>query len=195
MNIARLARTLWLAAKVTTVVVVVVLLAVAISGYILFTRAPQDAPERVDAIVVLGGEHDGREEYGLALARQGFADTVVMSDPYWAGDPYMRGFCRSPQHGIEVICRAPDPSTTRGEALLARDLAQQRGWTRIIVVSWQFHLPRARYIFAQCFSGSGRSALYRAVPRTYDYSPLRWEFTYLYQYGGFAKAVAEGDCH
>ncbi len=39
-------------------------------GYQLFTRTHDDPLREVDAIVVLGGEHDGREDYGIELARR-----------------------------------------------------------------------------------------------------------------------------
>jgi uncharacterized SAM-binding protein YcdF (DUF218 family) len=96
--------------------------------------------------------------------------------------------------GVEVICRRPDSITTRGEAEMMRQLAQERNWTKIIVVSWRYHLPRARLIFGQCFSDRERSTVMVAVPRRYRYSPLRWEFVYAYQFGGLAKAIALGEC-
>jgi uncharacterized SAM-binding protein YcdF (DUF218 family) len=181
-------------AMLVTVIILVLLLVIGISGLWVFTRAKEDALERVDAIVVLGGEHDGREEYGLSLARQGLAATVVLSNPYRPDDPIMRRFCADRHDGIEVICRSPVPSTTRGEALIARQLATERNWHRIIVVTWRFHLPRARLVFAQCFSPESGSATFRAVPRAYYYSVVRWELTYLYQYTGFVKALTQGRC-
>ncbi|MDQ8027603.1 MAG: hypothetical protein REJ23_02675, partial [Brevundimonas sp.] len=39
-----------------------------IVGYFLFYRSHEDTLRRADAIVVLGGEHDGREQYGIDLA-------------------------------------------------------------------------------------------------------------------------------
>ncbi|MGK2880795.1 MAG: YdcF family protein [Mycobacterium sp.] len=168
-------RHVWRATRWPAGAIAVVLVAVGISGYFLLTRAPQDTLRPVDAIVVLGGEHDGREQYALTLARQGLSKTVVMSNPYGSGSPAMRDFCASPQDGIEVICRVPNPGTTRGEALLARDLATERGWDSIIVLTWQYHLPRTRFIFDQCYSSRPGAVLYTAVPRRYDYSVLRWE--------------------
>jgi hypothetical protein len=34
----------------------------------------------------------------------------------------------------------------------------------------------------------------RAVPRGYQYSLVRWEYTYLYQFGGVAKALFQRSC-
>jgi uncharacterized SAM-binding protein YcdF (DUF218 family) len=175
------------------VVLVIFVVDMTISGYLLFTKASADTLQRSDAIIVLGGEHDGREDYALSLAREGWASTVVISDPYGPDDPVMQRVCHDTGN-IEVICRRPEPLTTRGEAIFTRQLADARSWTRVIVVSWRYHLPRAELIFRQCFSDQPGSAVMTAVPRRYQYSPLEWEFVYAYQFGGLAKAIALGEC-
>ena len=181
------------AVEAIVAVMVIFVVDMTISGYVLFTNAGVEPLQRADAIIVLGGEHDGREDYGLRLARDGWASTVVMSDPYGPNDPIMRRVCRD-TGAIEVICRRPEPLTTRGEAIFTRQLADARGWNKIIVVSWRYHLPRARLIFRQCFSDQPGSAVMSAVPRRYQYSPLEWGFVYAYQFGGLAKAIALGEC-
>ncbi|WP_188547817.1 YdcF family protein [Rhodococcoides trifolii] len=158
-------------------------------GYVLFTRASIDPIAKADAIIVLGGEHDGREAYGIALAEQGVADTVVLSDPYGPHDKTFQKWCASSSEKVTVFCEKPVPSTTRGEAIFTQELARQHGWKHVVVISWQYHLPRARYIFGQCFDGT---VTMRAVPRTYDFSLAEWEFTYLYQLAGFVKAAVQG---
>ena len=163
------------------------------TGTLFFAHARPDSLAKADAIVVLGGEHDGREAYGLKLAGQGYAPTVLMSDPYGPRDPVMKRYCRR-QADIEVICRPPVPSTTRGEALMTRALAEQRGWRSVIVISWRYHLPRARRIFDVCFGAPDRSVIMRDVPRTYRFSVAQWQYTFLYQYGGFVKAEVQGGC-
>ena len=70
-------------------VLVIVLIDVGIAGILLFTNAKEDRLQRADAIVVLAGEHDGREEYALRLAREGWAPTVVLSNPYLRTDDVM----------------------------------------------------------------------------------------------------------
>jgi uncharacterized SAM-binding protein YcdF (DUF218 family) len=59
----------------------------------------------------------------------------------------------------------------------------------VIVVSWNFHMVRARYIFGQCFDGS---VTMQPVPRSYDYTLWHWAVEYAYQYGAMIKAVALG---
>jgi uncharacterized SAM-binding protein YcdF (DUF218 family) len=186
-------RRLLVAFEAVVVVVAICLLAMGAGGYVLFTNAKVDEIQRADAIIVLGGEHDGREDYGLSLARDHWAQTVVISNPYWPGDPVMQRVCRS-SSDIEVICLRPSPLTTRGEADMMRQLARERGWAKIIVISWRYHLPRARLIFRQCFSDQPHSTVMLAVPRRYRYSPLDWEFVYAYQFSGLAKAITLGEC-
>ncbi|WP_232374771.1 YdcF family protein [Mycolicibacterium mengxianglii] len=173
-------------------VVLAVLVATAFvaGGYVLFSRSQADPLTEADAIVVLGGDTDGRIDYGLRLAREGYAHTVVISDSYPADDVTVRRACASGTPSITVICFVPDPWTTQGEAMFASRLARERGWSRLIVVSWNWHLVRARFIFHQCFDGE---LTMRPVPRTYDdYGPAQWVSVYAYQYAAFAKAMTLG---
>ncbi|RYH33928.1 MAG: hypothetical protein EON54_20130 [Alcaligenaceae bacterium] len=105
-------------------VILVVTLAIAVSavgvtGYFLYTNSRIDPIEPVDAIIVLGGEHDGREDYAFELARSGVTTNVVLSNPY--SIPYSRvhlkmaTFCETNDPEFTTICVAPHPSTTRGE--------------------------------------------------------------------------------
>jgi uncharacterized SAM-binding protein YcdF (DUF218 family) len=63
--------------------------------------------------------------------------------------------------------------------MMARELAEAQGWNSIIVVSWRYHLPRARRIFEQCFTSPTRSVVMRDVPRDYPFSVARWQYIYL----------------
>jgi uncharacterized SAM-binding protein YcdF (DUF218 family) len=174
-------------------VIIVVLVDVTISGYLLFTNSKVDELEHADAIVVLGGEHDGREEYGIQLAAEGWAPTVVLSNPYLRGDQVMERACQ-PREDVEVICVRPPLLTTRGEAMAVRTMAEERSWEKIIVVSWRYHLPRARLIFRRCYSERRDGIVMRPVPREYRYSLLQWDGVYIYQFAGYAKAALQGDC-
>ncbi|MDT5298947.1 MAG: hypothetical protein QOG79_2189 [Mycobacterium sp.] len=175
-------------------VVVALLLLIGISGYFVFTNASADPLQRADAVVVLGGEHDGREDYGISLARYGWAPTVVLSNPYPASDPVMQRVCTEATGGIEVLCERPSSLTTRGEAEMMHRLATERSWRRIIVVTWKHHIPRARLVFRQCFSPDPSNVVMEAVPRQYEFSAPHWEFVYAYQYFALAKAFVQGDC-
>ncbi|WP_319431079.1 YdcF family protein [Mycobacterium sp. RTGN5] len=171
------------------------------AGFVLFNRPHADPLTKADAIIVLGGENDGRLEYGQSLAEQGYATTVVLSDSYTndEGDPgsnhegdvedYRRA-CASGTATITVICFHPSPYTTRGEAMHLARLAKQNNWTHVIVVSWNYHMVRARYVFHQCFDGS---VTMRPVPRSYDdFTLVHWARVYIYQYTALIKAFVLG---
>lgn len=170
----------------TTAVALVIATVAGVAGYVLFTRPHVDPLTKADAIVVLGGDQDGRIDYGLELARQGYADTLVIADSYPSDYPVIRRACASGTARIEVVCFVPDPWTTLGEAMFASAMARERGWTHLIVVSWNFHMVRARYIFEKCFGGE---LTMHPVPRTYDYSVGYWAYVYAYQYAALAKAA------
>ncbi len=157
------------------------------AGYFLFTRPHGNPLTKADAIIVLsaGDDIDGRIEYGLSLAKQGYADTVVISKTLYRDDADYRRTCASRATPVAVVCFVATPYTTRGEAMFVARLAKQRKWSHVIVVSWNYHILRARYIFHQCYNGT---VTMRAVPRSYDYSVLQWLHLYAYQYGAFVKA-------
>jgi uncharacterized SAM-binding protein YcdF (DUF218 family) len=169
------------------------LVAFTVGGHLLFTRPHSDPLTKADAIVVLGGEDDGRMQYGLELARQGYANTVVISNSYdEPGDPGRKTYlaaCASGTAAITVICFRADPFTTRGEAMYVQRQAAQHHWKHVIVVSWNYHTIRARFIFHQCFDGD---VTMRPVPRAYDFSPITWAKVYAYQFGALAKAAVLG---
>jgi uncharacterized SAM-binding protein YcdF (DUF218 family) len=173
--------------------VVFVMALVGLSGFVVFNHATVDPLQHADVIVVLGGEHDGREDYGLSLARQGWAPTVLLSNPYGPSDPVMRQACSESGGGVEVICMRPNPLTTGGEAAMTQRLANERSWNRFIVISWRYHLPRASLIFARCFPDR-QALVMRQAPQQDAMSILAWEFTYFYQYAGLVKAAVRSDC-
>lgn len=158
------------------------------AGYLMFTRPQGDPLTTADAVVVLGGEDDGRLDYGLSLVRRGYANNLVLSDSYGDNARFRRA-CDSGTSAIIVTCFRPEPYTTRGEAMFVARLAKRNNWSHLIVVSWNFHLVRARYIFDQCFAGT---VTMRPVPRSYDYSVRKWAETYAYQYFALAKAAVLG---
>jgi uncharacterized SAM-binding protein YcdF (DUF218 family) len=174
------------------VICVAIVATLGVTGFVLFNRPHADPLTNADAIIVLGGDNDGRLQYGLSLAEQGYAPTVVLSNSY--GDkpadlPDFERACASGTATFTVICFTPSPYTTRGEAMYLARLAKRHNWTHVIVVSWNFHMVRARYIFDQCFGGS---VTMRPVPRSYDFTPVRWAWEYAHQYTGLLKAFVLG---
>ncbi len=154
----------------------------------VYVTPQRDQPAPADAILVLGGAHDGREELALRLARDGYAPLVLLSDPY-DGSPLVNRICHG-GYSFEVRCFDPSPRTTRGEGRELARLAEERGWRRVIVVTFTPHISRARYILGRCWSGE----LLFADPRP-RLSPARFAWDYLYQSAGYAKAFTELTLH
>ncbi|UGT58318.1 YdcF family protein [Nocardia asteroides] len=159
-------------------------LIVAVALWPVYVRPRTDEPVRADAILVLGGAHDGREELGLQLAAAGYAPRVLISNPY-ERSPLVNRICHG-GYSFEVVCFDPSPRTTLGEG---RELARLGvGWTRVIVVTFTPHISRSRYILGKCWPGE----LLFADPKPH-LSPARWAWDYAYQSAGYVKAWFQ-DC-
>lgn len=123
----------------------------------LFVWPSASVPRRTDAIVVFGARSPERLPDALRLANEGLAPVLVLMSP-----PDDRSICRDVA-SLEVICRIPEPFTTRGEARVVGRLASQRGWESVLLVTSTYHLTRSRLLLERCFEGkvhglaSGRS--------------------------------------
>jgi uncharacterized SAM-binding protein YcdF (DUF218 family) len=137
-------------------------------------------PAQADAIMVLGGGSGSREDRALALYRQGLApDLITSGEP-----PKLPGFhtpfaelsaeyLAAQGAPAQAIFLLPETTSTRDEALAALDLARQRGYHTLIVVTDHFHSRRAYWTFRKAFRGSGiRLIMVAAYP---DWFPMdRW---------------------
>jgi len=160
-------------------VVLGALLLAVVALWPVYVRPRVDSPMPADAILVLGGAHDGREQLGLKLAAEGYAPRVLISNPY-EHSPMVNRICHG-GYSFEVICFDPSPRTTLGEG---RELARLgTDWTRVIVVTFTPHISRARYILGTCWPGE----LLFVDPKP-QLSPARWAWDYTYQSAGFVKA-------
>jgi uncharacterized SAM-binding protein YcdF (DUF218 family) len=97
-----------------------------------------------DAIVVLGGLGSERVDVAIDLHERYDAPLVLSSSARAMGAEAGVG-CPP------AVCILTDPETTAGEARGVAELADERGWDRIAVVTAQFHTARARMLFRQCF--------------------------------------------
>ncbi|MEU4315433.1 YdcF family protein [Nocardia sp. NPDC024068] len=162
------------------VVVAVVVLAL----WPVYVRPQREDPAPADAILVLGGAHDGREALGLRLAREGYAPRVLISNPY-EDSPLINRICHG-GYSFEVICFDPEPRTTRGEARYLAEQARAHDWRRVIVVTFTPHISRARYVLGKCWDG--QLMFVDTRPRL---SVPRWAYDYVYQSAGYVKAMFE----
>lgn len=117
----------------------------------LFVVPESDEPQRTDAIVVLDGStFRARLEAAVALAARFGDSTLLVSTPY--GNPCPNGVMPPSR----LVCFAPDPVTTQGEARVATSLAAKHGWTSMTVVTTADQVWRARLRFSRCFLGELR---------------------------------------
>ena len=172
------------------IVVCVLLIAAVIGGLPVYVRPQIDPLRHADAIFVLGGYGYGRYPFGLRARRQqGWAPTVVVSNPNGPEDPWLTEYCATPHPGLNLHCFIPDPPTTKGEGRELRRLAAKHGWRTVIVVTFRPHISRARFILEQCFDGD---LVMVASPARV--SAPRWAFEYVYQTAGYVRAVLQPSC-
>jgi uncharacterized SAM-binding protein YcdF (DUF218 family) len=148
-------------------VAVPVLAVLAVLSWRWYVRPAVDGPAPADAVVVFGGSGD-RFERAVALVEAGYADVIVLSDPYneERGASRYQWFCRNdgsrpgyPVHDYETICFEPRPQTTRGEARFLADLARERGWERVDLVTSVDQATRARMLVGRCWDGDVASVV------------------------------------
>ncbi len=136
---------------VKKILALVVLLGIALYalGAVLFLMRDDDelgAP--ADAVVVLGGSSE-RIPTALELIADGVAPVLVISEDDIGGER-ARICAEGGIEGAELICFRGEPFSTRGEARHIGELARERGWDRIIVVTSRFHLFRAKRLIERC---------------------------------------------
>jgi len=108
----------------------------------------QGMPPHVDAIVMMSGPGD-RISVALRLARERRAPVLVVSRSENNAGP-----CPTAVPGVKIVCFAPDPGNTRGEAEFATRLAKRYGWRSVVLVTTAEQDTRARLIMRRCYGGS-----------------------------------------
>ncbi|NED99608.1 YdcF family protein [Phytoactinopolyspora halotolerans] len=158
----------------------VALVLVAVVQIRVFLLPPTDESGQADAIVVFGGPGD-RLGYAAELMADGLAPTLVIST-----EDVNR--CPPGAAGAEVLCLTPDPLTTRGEARAFAELARERGWEELLVVSTATQSVRARMRLDRCYAGH---ATYVAMRENF----LKQMYRVVYENGAMVKALfVERDC-
>ena len=139
----------------------------------------EDTLERSDAILVLGDDnfYADRATRASQVYRQGLGAIVVASGRRLR--PYA-GIAELIEHDLiergvpkDKILRVPhDADNTREEAQTLAQVAIQKKWRSVIVVTSNFHTRRARYIFSHVFPKDIRIRITGAPDG--DFDPERW---------------------
>jgi uncharacterized SAM-binding protein YcdF (DUF218 family) len=133
-------------------VVIVIVLAVVIVRYGMADRA-----KPADVIVVLGGGEEGttrRAQHAAALYHQGIAPVVLcVGGTTWTSGLSEAAHCAAVagQLGVpaDAIIIEADSLSTEENAIRSAALMRGRGWSTAVVVSDDYHLLRARWMFAR----------------------------------------------
>jgi uncharacterized SAM-binding protein YcdF (DUF218 family) len=144
---------------------------------LLFVFPATGMPARVDAIVVLGGSGD-RLDLGMRLAQENKTPYLVLSQGLPWIPPHL---CSGRVAEAKVICFNPDPYTTQGEAEGAAKMAEQYGWTSMVLVTTQDQVWRAHLRFQRCYTGE----IYGVAAPVAWY---HWPYAILHQWAGTVKA-------
>lgn len=134
-------------------------------------------PARVDAIVMLAGPGD-RLPVAVRLASEHRAGVLVVS----RGHLGYGGPCPGAIPGVRIICFAPDPSNTRGEAEFVSKLAGRFGWRSLALVTTPEQDTRARLLMHRCYPGS----IYVV---TAAHAWYEWPYEIAYGWGALLKAL------
>ena len=139
----------------------------------------EDTLERSDAIFVLSDDnfYADRATRASQVYRQGLAPIVVASGRRLR--PYA-GIAELIEHDLiergvpkdKILRVAHDADNTREEAITLAQVAKQKKWASIIVVTSNFHTRRARYIFSHLFPKDTKVRITGA--RDGDFDPERW---------------------
>jgi uncharacterized SAM-binding protein YcdF (DUF218 family) len=167
-----------------------VLLLVLLCAVVYFARHPilrfageawiiEDTLERADAIMVLSDDnfYADRATRAAEVYRQGLAPIVVASGRRLR--PYA-GIAELMEHDLiergvpkdKIVRVAHDADNTKDEAQALGQLATQRKWRSVIVVTSNYHTRRARYVFRHVFPAG--VAVRVTGARDGDFDPERW---------------------
>ncbi len=122
-----------------------------------------------DAVVVLSGGALDRLDTAVAVIADGNARYLILTNTDERADNGRKTtdylFSEATRRGIsvpQIDITDLTVSTTADEAAAVRDLMQERGWQRCVVVTDPYHSRRTRFLFHQAFQGTGLEA--RVVP-------------------------------
>jgi uncharacterized SAM-binding protein YcdF (DUF218 family) len=149
--------------------------------------APLPPTGEADVVVVLAGAATERLALGRELVERGEADTLVISSTGLPGNVAGDDLCA--EKDPRTICFRPDPLTTRGEARAIADLARERGWDDVIVVTSTYHVTRAFTNVSQCSKATVTMAASRP-----DLDGAGWAARFVEESAALAAAVARPAC-
>jgi uncharacterized SAM-binding protein YcdF (DUF218 family) len=136
-------------------------------------------------VLVCAGGRGDRIRTALSLMEGGVAPVLVVPHGRNPGWPAAVALLHGP-FPFELLCPTPRPSKTRGEARLFRDLIAERSWTRVVLVTADYHARRALLLVRRCVPPEMAEITVVTVhPRM---GPLRWARAVVHEAGGLVWA-------
>jgi len=169
---------------ISVVFLVVLLLALYFARHPLMRYAAEawiveDPPDRADVIIVLSDDnfYADRVSHAADLYRHGMAPLVVASGRKLR--PYA-GIAELMEHDLvergvpkdRVLRFAHQAENTYEEAIALRQLALERKWRSVIVVTSNYHTRRTRYLFTHIFPA--QTAVKVSGAKDGDFDPENW---------------------
>jgi uncharacterized SAM-binding protein YcdF (DUF218 family) len=155
----------------------------------LFANPPQVAPQRTDAIVVLGGLSRERLPVAQDLQKSLDIPVLVVSTTGLAGNIEGDELCREGQEDPELVCFRPEPLNTRGEADAVAGLVTKYGWKSIMVVTSNYHVMRAGTLMEQCVAAD-----VQMVGSEPDMTAGAWLDRFVVETGGLMDVWMQPEC-
>jgi len=164
-------------------IVLFIYLALVGIGAVLIVADPLDS---VDAVVVLSGDDGDRLALAIEMRESGYVSNLVITDTTRAANRRLAqeaeegGFAKS-----RIFITEAQVDSTRDEALAVRELALEKGWTKLMVVTDPYHSFRARFIFRRELRSAGIKITVRSVvghwfrSSSWFFYPEGWQFVFL----------------
>lgn len=143
-----------------------------------------DPLEKASAVAILSGNDKDRMKEALRILRDGYSPLVILTE---TGEMPGGGSSMSTvdkvitarEVGISseaILVTRQTATSTRDEAVAILEVAQQRQFNSIIVVTDPYHCFRTRLLFRGIFAGSGIDVIVRPV-RDHWYRSYNWWLT------------------
>ncbi len=164
--------------KIVGLILVILLLALFIlvwqaGNFLVINQAPQKA----DVIIILGGDTGIRVEQGVELYQKGYADAIIVS----GGQLYhqltqaeaMKEHAVALGVPVKAVFMEPKAESTYDNALYSKQIMMQQNFTSAIVVTSNYHTRRSKFIFDKVFRDTNITLTYCAAPEP-NFVPERW---------------------
>jgi len=134
----------------------IVLFLVGSSLYVFFSLggflSPQDKLEKSDVIIAIsGGDTMARTDEAIKLYKENWASYLLFSGAARSGDvsnaESMRTYAVSKGVSPSKIFIEEESTTTYENAKLSKDIIEEQGWSKIILVTSPYHQKRASMTF------------------------------------------------